>query len=174
MQTSHASRSLPVGDAVFAASRQVWLASLGAAVVTRDWAGKEAGTLFRSLVREGTTVESRAIRFISARVGTSMTHANRLLRQTRSTLQTAVRTYSDTASNLVRETLPRARPMLDLVTRLGAIRPSGVAHPVKRAKAARRVKTVKAAKHSAKRAGKRIAKRAVKRVPSASKRTARR
>ena len=48
-----------VGDAVFNASRQVWLASLGAAVVTRDWAQAEAGSMFRILVKEGTLVESR-------------------------------------------------------------------------------------------------------------------
>ena len=30
--------TIRVGDTVFAASRQVWLAGLGAAVVTRDWA----------------------------------------------------------------------------------------------------------------------------------------
>ena len=32
-----------VSDYVLTTSRQVWLASLGAAVVTRDWAEKEAG-----------------------------------------------------------------------------------------------------------------------------------
>ena len=42
-----------VGDTVLAASRQVWLAGLGAAVVTRDWAEKEAAGVFRTLVKEG-------------------------------------------------------------------------------------------------------------------------
>ena len=36
--------------AVLAAPRQIWLATLGAAAMTREWAEKEAGTLFRSLV----------------------------------------------------------------------------------------------------------------------------
>ena len=53
-----------VGDTVFAASRQVWLAGLGAAVVTRDWAEKEAAGVFRTLVTEGAAVESRAIRLV--------------------------------------------------------------------------------------------------------------
>jgi len=41
MRTTIQIRSNPVGDAVLNASRQVWLASLGAAVVTRDWAQSE-------------------------------------------------------------------------------------------------------------------------------------
>ncbi len=60
-------RSIPVANAVINASRQVWLASLGAAVVTRDWAQSEAGTVFRSLVKEGTLVESRTIRIVGDR-----------------------------------------------------------------------------------------------------------
>ena len=60
MRTTIQIRSNPVGDAVLAASRQVWLASLGAAVVTRDWAQTEAGNVFRTLVKEGTAVESQA------------------------------------------------------------------------------------------------------------------
>ena len=59
-------RTSQVGDSVVAASRQVWLAGLGAAVVTRGWAEKEAGSVLRNLVREGTAVESRAIRFVGA------------------------------------------------------------------------------------------------------------
>ncbi|MET0855920.1 MAG: phasin family protein, partial [Telluria sp.] len=64
MRTMTQNRNLPVGDAVLAASRQVWLASLGAAVVTREWAQSEAGNVFRTLVKEGTAVESKAIRMV--------------------------------------------------------------------------------------------------------------
>src|SRR6185369_15211183 len=46
------------------ASRQVWLASLGAAVVTREWAEREAGNVIRTLIKEGTAVESRAFRLV--------------------------------------------------------------------------------------------------------------
>ena len=52
-------KSNQVSGTVIAASRQVWLAGLGAAVVTRDWAEREAGQVFRTLVKEGTAVESR-------------------------------------------------------------------------------------------------------------------
>ena len=58
------------------ASRQVWLASLGAAVVTRDWAQSEAGNVFRTLVKEGTLVESRTIRMVGDRLEGSIAMAN--------------------------------------------------------------------------------------------------
>ena len=35
----------------------MWLASLGAAVVTRDWVQSEAGGVFKTLVKEGTVIE---------------------------------------------------------------------------------------------------------------------
>ena len=54
------SRAVPAGETLIAASRQVWLASLGAAVVTGEWAQKEAAPLFRTLVKEGTAIESRS------------------------------------------------------------------------------------------------------------------
>ena len=50
------------GDAVLAASRQVWLATLGAAAVTREWADKRRAPVFRTLVKEGSAVESQAMR----------------------------------------------------------------------------------------------------------------
>jgi len=53
-----------ISESMLAVSRQVWLASLGAAVVTREWAQKEASKTLDTLVREGTVVESRAIRFV--------------------------------------------------------------------------------------------------------------
>ena len=57
-----------IGNPMLNASRQVWLAGLGAAVVTRDWAQSEAGNVFRSLVKEGTLVESRTIRMVGNRL----------------------------------------------------------------------------------------------------------
>ena len=77
--------SIPMTSAaaMLAASRQVWLAGLGAAVVTRDWAEREAGRVFRTLVKEGTVVESRAIRLVGDRVETSLTRANAMWQQTR-------------------------------------------------------------------------------------------
>lgn len=104
------SRATLVGDTVLAASRQVWLAGLGAAVVTRDWAEKEAGTVFRNLVREGTAVESRAFRFVGDRLETSFIQANTLWKRARRTVGSTVQAYADTAATLVRETLPPSLP----------------------------------------------------------------
>jgi hypothetical protein len=91
-------RAADVGDAVLAASRQVWLAGLGAAVVTREWASNEAGTLFRNLVREGTAVESRAFRYVGDSLDTSFTRATTLWTRARST----AKAYAGSAAALVR------------------------------------------------------------------------
>ncbi|HEY2817457.1 MAG TPA: phasin family protein [Casimicrobiaceae bacterium] len=99
-----------LGDNMFAASRQVWLAGLGAAVVTRDWAEKEASGVFRTLVKEGTAVESRVIRIVGDRVESSVTKANGVLKQTRAAIETVVRVYSDTAVGLVCQSFPRLMP----------------------------------------------------------------
>jgi len=96
-----------VGDSVFTASRQVWLAGLGAAVVTREWAEKEASGVFRTLVKEGTVVESRAIRLVGDQVESTVTRANVVLKKTRAAIQSAVRAYGDTAMSALRQTLPR-------------------------------------------------------------------
>ena len=105
-------RAAEVGDTLVRASRQFWLAGLGAAVVTRDWAEKEGGVVFRNLVREGTAIESRAIRFVGDRLEMSFAQANTLWKRTRRTVTTTVRTYADTASTLVRETLPVSLPRM--------------------------------------------------------------
>jgi putative heme degradation protein len=57
-----------VADAALAASRQVWLAGLGAAIVTRDWARNDAGHVFRTLIKEGEAVETRAVRVIGKQI----------------------------------------------------------------------------------------------------------
>ena len=87
MRTTIQIRNNPVGDAVINASRQVWLASLGAAVVTRDWAQSEAGAVFRTLVKEGTAVESRTIRMVGDRIEDSFAMANSFWKQARTTVQ---------------------------------------------------------------------------------------
>lgn len=158
MQASHAIRPAVVGEKMAATARAVWLAGLGAAVVTRDWAEKEAGHVFRNLVREGTTVESRAIRFVGDRVETSVTRANRMLRQARTSLQGAVKDYAGGAMTLVRTSLPRALPRIDAMLR--PVTPAKRA--AKPAAKTVRAKTVKHAKH-AKRSVRPAAKRAAKR-----------
>src|SRR4051812_12141531 len=155
MQTPNASKTLPVGDALLAASRQVWLAGLGAAVVTREWAGKEARPLLRNLVREGTVVESRAIRLVGASVETSVTRASALLQRTRSTVESAVKAYAATAA-VLRDKLPRTLPTLDVVARFRAARPAAPVAKRAATRTKRNVKAVKAVKGSAKRAGKSV------------------
>ena len=103
-----------LSEAAVNASRQFWLASLGAAVVTRDWVQNEAGTVLKTLVKEGTAVESRAIRFVGDRLEGSVERANTLWRRTRHTVETTVRAYADTAVTIVRETLPNSLPKIDL------------------------------------------------------------
>ncbi len=104
------SRAALVSDAVVTASRQVWLAGLGAAVVTRDWAEREGSTVFRTLVREGTAIESRAFRIVGDRLETSFEQANTLWKRARRNVGTKVQAYADTAATLVRETLPASLP----------------------------------------------------------------
>ena len=88
----------PISDAAFAASRQVWLAGLGAAAVTRDWARTEAGKTFRTLVKHGSTVENRAIRVLGDRIETSIANATSIWKQTRATVMTTASTLAETAT----------------------------------------------------------------------------
>jgi hypothetical protein len=110
MRNANSFRAGSVPDAVLAASRQVWLAGLGAAVVTREWADKEAGTVFRKLVREGTVVESRAFRFVGDRLDTSFSQANVLWQRARRTVNTTAKSLAEATTSLVRQTLPVSLP----------------------------------------------------------------
>ena len=94
-----------IGNPMINASRQVWLAGLGAAVVTRDWAQSEAGNVFRSLVKEGTLVESRTIRMVGTRLESTISVANSVLRKAR----TAVRKTADNAVTMVQSNLPNVK-----------------------------------------------------------------
>ena len=136
-----------VGDNVFAASRQVWLAGLGAAVVARDWAEKEASGVFRTLVKEGTAVESRAIRLVGDQVESSVTKANVVLKRTRATIETVVRAYTGTAVGIVRQSIPRLAQGPASSAKVSARRPA------KAAKQAR--KSVQRGKRAAKATSKR-------------------
>ena len=86
-----------LSEAAINASRQVWLASLGAAVVTRDWVQTEAGDMFKSLVKEGTVVESQAVRFVGHRLETSFSAANSVWKETRRTVESTVKQAADAA-----------------------------------------------------------------------------
>jgi hypothetical protein len=87
-----------VADAALAASRQVWLAGLGAAVVTREWARNDAGHMFRTLVKEGSTVESRTLRVIGRRIESSIALATTAWNRARDTARTTVSDLVETAA----------------------------------------------------------------------------
>ena len=96
---------LRIGNPMLNASRQVWLASLGAAVVTRDWAQSEAGNVFRSLVKEGTIVESRTIRVVGSRLESTFGAANTMWKRARA----VARKTADNAVTLVQSNLPNVK-----------------------------------------------------------------
>jgi hypothetical protein len=125
------------------ASRQVWLASLGAAVVTRDWVQTEAGDMFKSLVKEGTVVESQAVRFVGHRLETSFSAANSAWKETRRTVESTVKQAADAAVSFAQQVLPRSLPAFELP----------LAPKARKARKAA-VKTPKKAKRAVKAAGK--------------------
>lgn len=150
--TMQFSTNSPAGDAVINASRQVWLASLGAAVVTRDWAQSEASSMFRTLVKEGTAIESRTIRLMGDRLEDSFALANTFWKQARTTVQATVKQAADTAVTLVQNNLPRSLPKVTLPAMLVADAPKAKKRAVKakRVVKSRATKTVKRAKRAVK------------------------
>jgi hypothetical protein len=126
------------GEEALAASRKVWLASLGAAAVTRDWMQTEATKTFKTLVKEGTVVESRAVTFVGDQIEVSMTRANRLWKQTRSTVETTVKQAADAAVTLANNAIPKSLPRIELP---GLTKPARAKKPA--AKVARAKKAVK-------------------------------
>ena len=129
--------------AMLAAPRQIWLATLGAAAVTREWAEKEAGTLFRTLVREGSAAETHAIRYIGNRVDTSVKVANTSARETRKGIDASVASLARAAARL-RTRLPSVRARVDVDS---APARKSAAKAVRRG---RKVRTVRAVKSRAK------------------------
>ena len=140
-----------IGEAAIAASRQVWLASLGAAVVTRDWVQTEAGGAFKALVKEGSVVESQAFRFVGDRLETSISMANTAWKETRRTVESTVKQAADAAVTFAQQVLPRSLPAFELP--MAPKRRKSVAKPAKPAK--RAVKVVKKAKSARRSATKR-------------------
>lgn len=148
-----------ISEAAYAASRQMWLASLGAAVVTRDWVQSEAGHVFKTLVKEGTAVESRAIRFVGDQIETSVTRANAAWKRTRRTVESTVKQAAETAVSLAQQVLPVSLPKIDLPLMPKAFKSKKPAAKAKRAKKAVAVRTAKVVR-KAKRAAKASTKRA--------------
>ena len=140
-----------LGEAAIVASRQVWLASLGAAVVTRDWVQTEAGDMFKALIKEGTVVESQAVRYVGDRLETSFSAANSVWKETRRTVESTVKQAADAAVSFAQQVLPRSLPAFELPLAPKARR--AVAKAPKKAK--RVVRTTKKAKRTGKAATKR-------------------
>ena len=109
---SNTIRIAHVSDTMLAAPRQVWLATLGAAAVTRGWAGREAGTMFRALVKEGAAVESQALRRVGAQVGRSVRTARTLVSRARDGVAASVTSLVSAARTIVRTRLPAVRASL--------------------------------------------------------------
>lgn len=107
-----------VADAALAASRQVWLAGLGAAIVTRDWARNDAGHLFRTLVKEGEAVETRAVRVIGKQVDSSLVIAASTWNKARHTALSTVNGLIDTAATA----WPRLKPPVTAASKAPAKR----------------------------------------------------
>jgi hypothetical protein len=142
-----------LGENALAAPRQMWLAGLGAAALTSDWVQGEARKTFKSLVKEGTVVETRAVTFVSGRIEDSMTRANGVWRQTRATVESGVRQAAETAVALAQKAIPRNLPKIEmpLMAKPAAKRATKAAKTVK----ARAVKGAKKAKRAVKKAVKR-------------------
>lgn len=127
---------LRIGNPMLNASRQVWLAGLGAAVVTRDWAQSEAGNVFRSLVKEGTIVESRTIRMVGTRLESTFNVANTVWKRARS----VARKTASNAVTLVQSNLPNVKlPAMFVAPAKAPVKKRAVkrttnAKPVKRAR----------------------------------------
>jgi hypothetical protein len=135
--------------AVFNAPRQVWLASLGAAQFTKDWAQSEAVPMFRNLVKEGTMVESRTFRIVGESIETSISRASTFWKRARSTVESTVRQAADSAITLVSNNLPKSMPKVTLPSMLAAAKPATkrAAKPARRAK----VRNARIVKRAAKR-----------------------
>jgi hypothetical protein len=141
-----------LGEAAFAASRQVWLASLGAAVVTRDWVHSGAGNMFKTLVKEGTVIESQAFRYVGDRLETSVSTANAVWRRTRRSVESTVKQAADAAVGFAQQVLPRSLPAFEL--------PMAPKMRAKATTAAKRAKRPVKTARKTKRAGRAATKRA--------------
>lgn len=135
-----------ISEAAIHASRQMWLASLGAAVVTRDWVQSEAGGVFKTLVKEGTVIESRAIRFVGDRIETSVSFANSVWKETRKTVESTVKQAADTAVSIAQQVLPRSLPAFELPGMPKAIKAKKARRVAKAAKRPARANAAKRAK----------------------------
>ncbi|HKW79946.1 MAG TPA: hypothetical protein VJQ49_02955 [Casimicrobiaceae bacterium] len=128
-----------LAETALTASRQAWLASLGAVAISRQWARHEAANTFRALARHGATVEKDAIRVLGDRVETSIATATSLLRDARRNMLATVNDIAETTA----AALPQVR-LPAFASAAPAVKPrrsaskraarKHVAKPVRRAK----------------------------------------
>lgn len=130
------------GDNVLAASRQAWLAMLGAASVTREWAGKEVAPAFRSLAAEGANVESKLLRRVGRRLETNVSRGSAILRHARLGLESSAQMVANAAASLARRTLPRVRVAVTADTVAISARAPRAKPPARPAKRATRTRKV--------------------------------
>jgi hypothetical protein len=158
MPTPVTARASSPGEFVFAAYRQAWLAGLGAAAVTRDWLDTGASRMLRSLVKEGSLVEAKAMRTVEARVESSYAIADAAWRRAQHTASATLRE--------ARAALPAAFARLPLPARVAAIAQPIVDKVAPAAKRAARPARTKAAKRHA--AARRPAQKAARRTRKAA------
>ena len=132
-----------VADTALAAPRQLWLAGLGAATLTRQWASNDAGEMFRSLVKEGAVVEGRAKRVIGRQIDNSIALATSAWNSARHTALKTVNGLVDTAASA-----------------LPGLRPSAVAKPGKPVAKSKRPKAKRSAQSRKTRTSRRSAQKA--------------
>jgi hypothetical protein len=140
-QTMNDMNTSRLADAALAASRQVWLAGLGAAAVTRHWAKTEAGNTLRALIKEGSAVETQAIRVLGSGVETSLATASSIWTRTREQVRATVTALADTAV----AALPKLKASVKVTRRTPVAKPRKAA----KAPASKRTKpVVRRAKHT--------------------------
>jgi hypothetical protein len=100
-----------IGEEVLATSRQVWLATLGAASVAREWVGNEAGPLFRTLAAEGANVESKAVHRLGTKLESRIARGNRLIRSARATFAASLQAITRAAGSRRREATSAVSPV---------------------------------------------------------------
>jgi len=130
-----------LAESALFASRQAWLAGLGAVSISREWARHEAGNTFRALVRKGSAVEKNAIQMIGGRVESSVATATSLWRVARATALATANRLAETASSA----LPSVRIPAFTVTAAAPKPRKQAKHRAAKARAARSVRSVKRA-----------------------------
>jgi hypothetical protein len=74
--------------------------------MTRDWARNDAGHVFRTLVKEGSTVEAKAARVVGRRIESSIALATTAWNRARDTARSTVSGLIESAA----AALPAAKP----------------------------------------------------------------